>query len=163
MRPLQALAQIGRHGYRVQLLRKGLRHRLLPRRRTRSARTLKVATTGQAPPDGAGHIPTLAQGPPVGTSARPRTCAATGGRGKQISLSRSAVRYNEWAGILRHVEPAMSKEAMANEAVKGDRLASVPSAHLQARILAEALPHMQRYDRQTVVVKYGGHAMGDPA
>jgi len=57
----------------------------------------------------------------------------------------------------------MSKEAMANEAVKGDRLASVPSAHLQARILAEALPHMQRYDRQTVVVKYGGHAMGDPA
>src|SRR3977135_947701 len=38
-----------------------------------------------------------------------------------------------------------------------------PSAHLQARILAEALPHMQRYDRQTVVVKYGGHAMGDPA
>ncbi len=41
--------------------------------------------------------------------------------------------------------------------------ASAPSAHAQARILAEALPHMQRYDRQTVVVKYGGHAMGDPA
>jgi acetylglutamate kinase len=38
-----------------------------------------------------------------------------------------------------------------------------PSALMQARILAEALPHMQRYDRQTVVVKYGGHAMGDPA
>src|SRR5262247_2338402 len=37
------------------------------------------------------------------------------------------------------------------------------SAHTQARILAEALPHMQRYDRQTVVIKYGGHAMGDPA
>ena len=36
-----------------------------------------------------------------------------------------------------------------------------PSALMQARILAEALPHMQRYDRQTVVVKYGGHAMGD--
>src|ERR1700682_1489611 len=32
----------------------------------------------------------------------------------------------------------------------------------QARILAEALPRMQRYDRETVVVKYGGHAMGDP-
>jgi acetylglutamate kinase len=41
--------------------------------------------------------------------------------------------------------------------------AAPPSAHTQARILAEALPHMQRYDRQTVVVKYGGHAMGDPA
>jgi acetylglutamate kinase len=37
------------------------------------------------------------------------------------------------------------------------------SPQAQARILAEALPHMQRYDRQTVVVKYGGHAMGDPA
>ncbi len=35
--------------------------------------------------------------------------------------------------------------------------------HVQARILAEALPYMQRYDRKTVVVKYGGHAMGDPA
>jgi acetylglutamate kinase len=30
----------------------------------------------------------------------------------------------------------------------------------QARILIEALPHMQRYDEQIVVVKYGGHAMG---
>jgi acetylglutamate kinase len=30
----------------------------------------------------------------------------------------------------------------------------------QARILAEALPYMQRYDEATVVVKYGGHAMG---
>src|SRR5512140_3811299 len=30
----------------------------------------------------------------------------------------------------------------------------------QARILVEALPHMQRYDEETVVVKYGGHAMG---
>jgi acetylglutamate kinase len=31
----------------------------------------------------------------------------------------------------------------------------------QARILSEALPHMQRYDEETVVIKYGGHAMGD--
>ena len=37
------------------------------------------------------------------------------------------------------------------------------NAQTQARILAEALPYMQRYSRQTVVVKYGGHAMGDPA
>jgi len=28
-----------------------------------------------------------------------------------------------------------------------------------ARILSEALPHMQRYDDEIVVVKYGGHAM----
>jgi acetylglutamate kinase len=31
----------------------------------------------------------------------------------------------------------------------------------QARILSEALPHMQRYDEEIIVVKYGGHAMGD--
>src|SRR5438477_7056266 len=30
-----------------------------------------------------------------------------------------------------------------------------------ARILSEALPHMQRYDDEIVVVKYGGHAMGE--
>ena len=33
----------------------------------------------------------------------------------------------------------------------------------QARILVEALPHMQQYDEEIVVVKYGGHAMGDEA
>jgi acetylglutamate kinase len=37
------------------------------------------------------------------------------------------------------------------------------SAHLKARILAEALPHLIRYDDQTVVIKFGGHAMGDAA
>src|SRR5262249_24667760 len=35
------------------------------------------------------------------------------------------------------------------------------SALDKARILSEALPHMQRYDEETVVVKYGGHAMGE--
>jgi acetylglutamate kinase len=48
------------------------------------------------------------------------------------------------------------KEAVAGPAAPG-------SAHDQARTLAEALPYMQRYDGATVVVKYGGHAMGDPA
>ena len=33
--------------------------------------------------------------------------------------------------------------------------------HDIARVLSEALPHMQRYDEETVVVKYGGHAMGE--
>ena len=35
------------------------------------------------------------------------------------------------------------------------------SPHDIARVLSEALPHMQRYDEETVVVKYGGHAMGE--
>lgn len=32
----------------------------------------------------------------------------------------------------------------------------------QAQLLSAALPYMQRYENKTVVVKYGGHAMGDP-
>ena len=39
-------------------------------------------------------------------------------------------------------------------------MATPLSPHDQARILSEALPHMQRYDEETVVIKYGGHAMG---
>ena len=35
------------------------------------------------------------------------------------------------------------------------------SAFATARTLAEALPFIQRYDRETIVIKYGGHAMGD--
>ena len=50
-------------------------------------------------------------------------------------------------------EPTPPEPALA------DVLASV---HAKAKILSEALPYMQRYDRKTVVVKFGGHAMGDP-
>ena len=32
-------------------------------------------------------------------------------------------------------------------------------AFATARLLSEALPYIQRYDRQTIVIKYGGHAM----
>ena len=32
-----------------------------------------------------------------------------------------------------------------------------------ARTLSEALPYLQRYDGKTVVIKFGGHAMGDDA
>jgi len=43
-----------------------------------------------------------------------------------------------------------------NEPFKG-------SPQEQAAILMQALPHMLRYDEATVVVKYGGHAMGEEA
>ncbi len=36
-----------------------------------------------------------------------------------------------------------------------------PDLRIQASLLSEALPFMQHYDSQTVVIKYGGHAMGD--
>jgi acetylglutamate kinase len=42
-----------------------------------------------------------------------------------------------------------------------DALRSNPQE--QAEILMQALPHMLRYDDATIVVKYGGHAMGDEA
>jgi acetylglutamate kinase len=43
-----------------------------------------------------------------------------------------------------------------------DTASAATTAHDQARLLAEALPFMQRYENKTIVVKYGGHAMGDP-
>ncbi|MEM1161340.1 MAG: acetylglutamate kinase [Pseudomonadota bacterium] len=41
-----------------------------------------------------------------------------------------------------------------SKAMKRDWLAT-------ARTLSEALPYLQRYDGRTIVVKFGGHAMGD--
>jgi len=40
---------------------------------------------------------------------------------------------------------------------------SADRAWTTAKTLAEALPYIQNYDRQTVVIKYGGHAMGETA
>ena len=39
----------------------------------------------------------------------------------------------------------------------------VETADTQARIIAHALPYLRRYAGATIVVKYGGHAMGNPA
>src|SRR6266481_2718455 len=38
-----------------------------------------------------------------------------------------------------------------------------PNGQTKAAVLAEALPYMRRYAGKTIVVKYGGHAMGDAA
>ena len=56
-------------------------------------------------------------------------------------------------------KPAPAKPDPAPERDAGE---SLSSAHEKAKVLSEALPFMQRYDNATVVVKYGGHAMGDP-
>ncbi|HRE43886.1 MAG TPA: acetylglutamate kinase [Terricaulis sp.] len=40
-------------------------------------------------------------------------------------------------------------------------MAALENGLATAKTLAEALPFIQIYDRETVVVKYGGHAMGD--
>jgi len=51
------------------------------------------------------------------------------------------------------VAPSASPEAISH----------LGSAQDKAKLLSEALPFMLRYENKTVVVKYGGHAMGDPA
>ncbi|MBN8830232.1 MAG: acetylglutamate kinase, partial [Sphingomonadales bacterium] len=43
-----------------------------------------------------------------------------------------------------------------------DRYAPDAALLAKAETLTEALPYMQRYAGETFVVKYGGHAMGDP-
>jgi acetylglutamate kinase len=57
----------------------------------------------------------------------------------------------------------MAKATDTSGAAQGKIDPNKISAHVQARILAEALPNMLRYDEQTVVIKFGGHAMGDAA
>jgi acetylglutamate kinase len=48
-----------------------------------------------------------------------------------------------------------------NKPLPKDRLAALENGLATAKTLAEALPFIQIYDRETVVVKYGGNAMGD--
>ena len=60
--------------------------------------------------------------------------------------------------------PVKSKERPAPKPARAPSAAEViASVHAKAKVLSEALPFMQRYGSATVVVKYGGHAMGDPA
>jgi len=55
-------------------------------------------------------------------------------------------------GAIHYISQAMDKPVTA---------AAIDRADI-ARILSEALPFMQLYDDETVVIKYGGHAMIDP-
>ena len=57
----------------------------------------------------------------------------------------------------------MAKQAPTGSAADAIAGMAALSPQVQANILAEALPHMLHYDNQTIIVKYGGHAMGDPA
>ena len=48
-------------------------------------------------------------------------------------------------------------------ATQASLLLTNPDPLVKAAILAEALPYMRRYAGHTLVLKYGGHAMGDPS
>jgi acetylglutamate kinase len=53
-------------------------------------------------------------------------------------------------------------EKPAEKPHAGARHAPDPTMLAKTEVLVEALPYLQRYAGQTFVVKYGGHAMGDP-
>jgi acetylglutamate kinase len=42
-------------------------------------------------------------------------------------------------------------------------MSTILDAHAKAGVLAEALPYIREFAGKTVVIKYGGHAMDDPA
>mgnify|MGYP000745775614 FL=1 len=52
-----------------------------------------------------------------------------------------------------------------NEEIRSEEGQSESNAYrtlARAQVLSEALPYMRRFNGQTIVIKYGGHAMGDP-
>lgn len=52
-----------------------------------------------------------------------------------------------------------------NEEIRSEEDQSESSAYrtlARAKVLSEALPYMRRFNGQKIVIKYGGHAMGDP-
>ena len=72
------------------------------------------------------------------------------------ALNRLTKRHRQSPGetLKTPIEPAAKLAPTGEDA---------PTAHQQARILAEAIPHLINYDEQTVVIKFGGNAMGDEA
>lgn len=64
---------------------------------------------------------------------------------------------------MRPVQTFAKLRVRKGKSKKPDKMTKIPDPAADAAILAQALPYMQRYKEQTVVVKYGGHAMGDAA
>ena len=52
---------------------------------------------------------------------------------------------------------------MTNTEIAAINALQASDAFSTARTLSEALPYIQRYDNKTIVIKYGGHAMGESA
>ena len=63
--------------------------------------------------------------------------------------------------MTQKIEPLPKGQSPVHLAATTD-YGAVP-AQLKAHILAEALPHLIRYDGQTVIIKFGGNAMVDAA
>src|SRR5262245_29846723 len=88
----------------------------------------------------------------------------TGRRQRPPRSARQAALWKVPTGLFRPGRrPAKRRgDVAARGATAGAGNSSMTiSPHDIARVLSEALPHMQRYDEEIVVVKYGGHAMGE--
>ena len=84
------------------------------------------------------------------------------GRSSICTANRSSLHHDVNAEIWDRGKMTTKSPSQAAQ-LEGTTNATDISAQAKARILAEALPHMIRYDEQTVVIKFGGHAMGDQA
>src|SRR5882724_6047890 len=67
-------------------------------------------------------------------------------------------RQRMWCGPRRHHKVPTLTSPTAS--LRLSSLTPNPDAVVKAAVLAEALPYMRRYAGHTLVVKYGGHAMG---
>src|SRR5947207_5059151 len=76
-----------------------------------------------------------------------------------VSAVRSASLFRTGCRLAKQTQGQIRLRG-ANAGVP-EHSAMTVSPHDIARVLSEALPHMQRYDEEIVVVKYGGHAMGE--
>src|SRR5690606_32220452 len=81
------------------------------------------------------------------TSTKPATCSAT----RRVS-GPSAFRRDSRARARYRARTMIETDRQSEE-----------RGWETAKTLAEALPYIQVYDRETVVIKYGGHAMGESA
>jgi len=79
------------------------------------------------------------------------------------AFSTARKRQAQGIGDWRIVAPPPHRYIGSAECRKTDPMSKNDpiSPEVQARILSEALPYMQRYDEEIIVVKYGGHAMGE--
>src|SRR5258708_4957720 len=98
----------------------------------------------------------LAAGDPQPRSRRSRSGHV--GLHKRIDLWKSSPAFETLPKA--DIEPARLRAAGEPMDQRIDQETS--DAIARARLISAALPYMLRYDGKVVVVKYGGHAMGDP-
>ena len=107
-------------------------------------------------------------------------CVRLWRRGKRMPRSEAMARIKDWSGgkvtaedFYGAAEQSVRRGSIEKKGLKpGPRNILQPRKPMakkkdsqgpidKARILSEALPYMMRNSGQTIVIKYGGHAMGD--